>query len=68
MRSHAWSSDIREVVVSASRFGMSPTMIEAITGVSQRSIQRIVSEPKRGDDRRRSRHNQVLGIEYRGVR
>lgn len=50
MRGHVWSNDIRE-----SQLGVPHTMTEAITGVSKRTIQRIISEPKRGDDRNRRR-------------
>jgi len=65
MRGHAWSNDIRDVVIRASQLGVPHTMTKAITGVSKRTIQRIVSEPKRGDDRnRRRRGDKVLDAKY----
>jgi len=65
MRGHMWSNNIREVVIRASQLGVPLTITEAITGVSKRSIQRIVSEPKRGDDHSRKRRgDKVLDAKY----
>ena len=69
MRGHAWSNNTREVVVRASQFGLGPTVIKAITGVSERSIQRILSEPEHGDDHhQRRRRKKVLDVEHHRIR
>ncbi|KAF9644063.1 hypothetical protein BDM02DRAFT_1230094 [Thelephora ganbajun] len=65
MRGHTWSNDIREAVIRASELGVDHTIMEAITGVSKRSIQRIISEPKHGDDyRQRCHRKKVLDAEH----
>ena len=65
MHGHRWSDDIREAVIRASQLGVDPTVMQAITGVSQRSIQCIISEPKHGDgSHHTTRVDTVLGTEH----
>ena len=65
MRGRRWSDDIREAVIRASQLGTSPLLTQAITGVSQRSIQRIISEPKRmGGHHRKTRVDKILDEEH----
>ena len=40
-----WSNNIHSVVVHTSELGVDATITEAITGVSKRSIQCLISEP-----------------------
>ena len=49
MRGRRFSANIRELVSHATKLGVDPTMIEAITGMSKQQIQRIVSEEEHGD-------------------
>jgi transposase len=44
MRGRRFSKDIRESVSCATKLGLDPTIIQAVTGVSKRQIQRILSE------------------------
>jgi len=65
MHGHPWSKDIREAVIRGSRLRVNHTVIEAITGVSKRSIQRIISESGHNNDRcRRLRCHNVLDAEH----
>ena len=65
MRGQPWSNDIREAVIRASQLGVSHTITEAITGVSERSIQRIISGPESsGDHHRKPRGDNVLDAEH----
>jgi len=68
MRGRPWSKDIQEVVVQASQLGVSHTVTEAITGVSKRGIQRIVSEAGGGGNRcQRRRRKKLLNNQHRDV-
>ena len=49
MQGRRFSRDIRESVSHAAKLGMDPLAIEAITGVSNQQIRRIISEEKHGD-------------------
>ena len=60
MRGRPWSKDIREVVTQASQLGVNCTVTEAITGVSKRGIQRIVSESRGGGNHRERRKRKKL--------
>ena len=66
MRDHV-SSDIREVVIRASRLGVSRTMtLKAITGVSKKTIQRIVAKPKHGDSHHQKRGHKKASTQGSG--
>ena len=63
-----WPDQIRQAVITASRLGVSPTITEAITGVSKRSIQRFTSQPERSDGHHReTRCDKVLNSEHHHV-
>jgi hypothetical protein len=65
MRGRAWSKEIREMVIHASQLGVEHTIIEAITGVNKRGIQRILSESKGGDQpRQRHEREKLLGDQH----
>ena len=62
-----FSRDIQESVSRATKLGVDPTVIEAVTGVSKRQIQRIVSEGEHGDlaqDCGRCTHQRILKSEH----
>jgi len=44
MRGYHFSRDVQESVPRATKLGMDPTVIEAVTGMSKQKIQWIVSE------------------------
>ena len=68
MRGHPWSKDTREAVLSASRLGANHTITEAITGVSKRGIQRIISESNSWSrPHQRSERKTLLNNEHRAV-
>jgi len=68
MRGRPWSKDIREVVIHASQLGVGHTVTEAITGVSRRGIQRIISGSKGGDKpRQRPERKKLLNTRHRDV-
>lgn len=68
MRGQTWSNDICKVVLCASQLGVDHTITEAITGVSKRSIQRIVSKHKCGhESHQRHPRKKVLDTECRDV-
>ena len=52
MRGRRFPSGTQETVSRAAKLGMDPTLIEAISGVSKRQIQRIVSEERHGGSTR----------------
>lgn len=65
MRGRLWSTDIREAVIHASQLGMGNTVIEAVTGVSERGIRRIISESMGGArPRRRCERKKLLDDQH----
>ena len=69
MRGRPWSKEIREAVVHAAQLGVGHTVTEAITGVSKRGVQRIISKSKNGDEpHQRRKREKLLGDQHRDVR
>jgi len=69
MRGRRFSRDIRESVSCATKLGLDPTIIEAVTGVSKRQIQRIAFEEEhreltRNQDRGRRTRQRLLKSEH----
>ena len=67
-RGHPWPDQIRQAVITASQLGVGPTITEAITGVSKRSIQRFTSQPERSTGHHReTRYDKILNSEHHHV-
>lgn len=68
MRGRPWSEDICEAVVRATQLGVDRAITEAITGVSQCGIQRIISKSNHGGGPRQRRpRKKLLNCDHRDV-